>query len=324
LIVELRCPQCREALDVDATVVACTNCGRVARASEDDILDLLPVSGSAEQEHYDDWYDASRSGPAPPLDSLEHHWRSRYYPMNRAVLERVGDVRGKIVLLLGNGTSEQELYFLTRDPAALVFSDLSPVAVRAARDRWADAVDGRVRWAAIDATELPLADESVDLVYAYATVHHIEDVRGFLAEVGRVLKPGGRAVFMDDAYSPLWQGAKTTFLRPLMRYFHRKEPPSPEDLRFTMHGGFREAELAELIRGAGGEPWFERSSFVHYLFTRASERLPPQRVFRFLASRDELLTALIAVDRQLERVPFMRRNLIRLVWGMTKPPRRTA
>jgi ubiquinone/menaquinone biosynthesis C-methylase UbiE len=318
LTVAFRCPRCRAAL-VGRDAVICPGCGRVARESAAGILDLLSDTVSAEQEHYDDWYDASRTGPPPPLESLEHHWRSRYYPMNRTVLERIGDVRGKTIVLLGNGTSEQELYLLTRDPAALVFSDLSPVAVQAARDRWADAVDGRVSWAAIDATQLPFDDESVDVVYAYAMVHHVEHVGRLLEEVGRVLKPSGRAVFMDDAYSPLWQGAKLTFLRPLMRYFHRKEPPSPEDLRFTMHGGFREDELAKLIRAAGGEPWFERSSFVHYLFTRASERLPPQRVFRFLASRDRLLGALIAVDHALEHLPGMRRNLIRLVWGMTKP-----
>jgi SAM-dependent methyltransferase len=314
-----QCARCRQPLDLGAAGIACAGCGCVVRSSGEKILDFLPAAVAPEQEHYDDWYDGERTGAPPPLESLERHWRSRYYPMNTAVLERVGDVRGKDVLLLGNGTSEKELYFLTQDPSGLVFSDLSPVAAEKARERWAERVGDRVEWAAIDGTALPFADESLDIVYAYATVHHVEDVRGFLAEVGRVLRPGGRAVFMDNGYSPIWQGAKTSALKPLMRYFHSKEPPSPEDLRFTMHGGFREEELAELIRAAGGEPWFERSGFVHYLFTRASERLPPQRVFRFLAGRDPLLNALIGLDRALERVPFMRRNLIRLVWGMTKP-----
>ncbi|HEX6489930.1 MAG TPA: methyltransferase domain-containing protein [Gaiellaceae bacterium] len=314
-----RCPRCGGPLDPDAERVVCAGCGRVARESREQILDLLPAGGGAEQEHYDDWYDAERSGPPPPLRSLERHWRSRYYPMNEAVLERVGELAGRVVLLLGNGTSEKELSFLARGPAALVFSDLSPVAVQAARDRWAGELEGPVYWAAIDGTELPFADASVDLVYAYAMVHHVEDVRRLLAEAGRVLRPGGRAVFSDDAYSPLWQGAKLTVLKPLMRYFHRQEPPSPEDLRFTLHGGFRETELAALIRAAGCEPWFERSSFVHYLFTRASERLPPRRLFRFLAGRERLLSTLIALDRALGRLPGMRAHLIRLVWGMTKP-----
>lgn len=316
--VSFRCPACGVALEAGTGRFACGACGRVVRASGDEIMNLLPEAGGAEQEHYDDWYDAERTGPPPTLASLERHWRSRYYPMNATVLERVGDVRGKDLLLLGNGTSEKELFFLTQEPASLIVSDLSPVAAQAAHDRWASEVDHRVTWAAIDGTALPFADESLDLVYAYAMVHHVEDVGGLLAETGRVLRPGGRAVFMDDGYSPVWQGVKTTALRPLMRYFHSKEPPSPEDLRFTMHGGFREEELAKLIRAAGGEPWFERSSFVHYLFTRASERLPPQRVFRYLAGREALLNALIAADRGLERIPGMRRNLIRLVWGMTK------
>ncbi len=319
MTVAFRCPGCGEGLEVGGGRVACASCGRLVRSSGDEILNFLPEPGGMEQEHYDDWYDAERTGSPPPLESLERQWRSRYYPMNNMVLERVGDVRDKDVLLLGNGTSEKELYLLTQGPASMIVSDLSPVAAQAAHDRWAPEVGDRVMWAAIDGTALPFPEESLDVVYAYAMVHHVEDVGGLLAETGRVLRPNGRAVFMDDGYSPLWQGAKTTALKPLMRYFHSKEPPSPEDLRFTMHGGFREEELAKLIRAAGCEPWFERSSFVHYLFTRASERLPPQRLFRYLAGREALLNGLIAADRGLERVPGMRRNLIRLVWGMTKP-----
>jgi hypothetical protein len=126
-------------------------------------------------------------------------------------------------------------------------------------------------------------------------------------------------VFMDDAYSPIWQGAKRTLLRPLMRYFHRLQMPSPEDLRFTLAGGFREAELGKAIRELGCEPWFERRSFVHYLVTRASERLPPQKVWRTLVGVDVVLDALILLDKGFARIPGMHHNLIRLIWGFDKP-----
>lgn len=90
-----------------------------------------------------------------------------------------------------------------------------------------------------------------------------------------------------------------------MRYFHRLQKPSPEDLRFTLAGGFREERLARRISELGCEPWFERSGFIHYLFTRASERLPPQQAWRALVGTDAVLRALIRVDRLLGRVPGM-------------------
>jgi SAM-dependent methyltransferase len=239
--------------------------------------------------------------------------------MNRRVLARVGDVRGRVVVLLGNGTSGKELAFLEQDPALLLISDLSPAAVCALRLRWLPDGSPNVVFAAIDALDLPFADGTVDLLYGSAFVHHLPDVDAFLAEAVRVLAPGGRCVFSDNAYAPLWQAAKLTVLRPLMSYYHRLKQPSPEDLRFTYSGGFRVEPLASRIRELGCEPWFERSGFVHYFVTRASERLPPQRLWSALVARDAFLAGLIRLDDQLARFKTVQRNLIRLVWGLDKP-----
>jgi SAM-dependent methyltransferase len=316
-VVQYRCPRCRRALAPVADGHLECVCGWVVRPGE--VLDFTGAETTAEQAHYEELYVNEREASGHSLPELESLWASHYYPMNRVVLERIGDITGKVLLLVGNGTSEKELFLLTRDPALLVFSDLSPAAVRAIRDRYAHLADNRIVFAAIDAQDLPFADEQVDLVYAYAVVHHLPDVAAFLAEVARVLRPGGRCVFMDDAYSPGWQFAKRTFLRPLMRYFHHLDPISPEDERFTLGGGFKEEELADRIEAVGGEAWFARGGLVHYLVTRAAERLPPRAVWGRVASSDRLLPALIAVDEALERFPAVRRNQIRLVWGFDKP-----
>jgi SAM-dependent methyltransferase len=163
-----------------------------------------------------------------------------------------------------------------------------------------------------------LADASVDLVYGYAFVHHLADIDQFLGETYRVLRPGGRCVFMDNRYSPAWQALKLGVLRPLMSYFHRQEPISPEDQRATLTGWYREEELAAKITAIGAMPYFRRSSLCHYLFTRASERLPPQRLFRWAASQRALLRALVRLDTYLSRFGVVRANQIRLVWGFTK------
>jgi ubiquinone/menaquinone biosynthesis C-methylase UbiE len=319
----LRCPGCGAPLGLETAdgEQRCSACGRSAGRAGD-VLDLVSdQSSAAERAYYEEQYTGREATAGPmSLDSLEPHWRSLYYPENAIVRERLGELEGKRILLVGNGDSEKELYFLTFEPESLVVSDLSPAAVRRLRDRFElGKLSERACFAAVDAHDLPLLDESMDIVYAYASVHHVRDVPGFLAETERVLRPGGRAVFADSGYSPAWQLAKRTALRPLMRYFHRLEPPSPEDLRYTLHGGFREEELAGWISRLGAEPWFERLGFTHYLVTRASERLPPQRLLRRLGGSEPVLRTLIRLDDFLGRAAFMRRSFIRLVWGFTKP-----
>jgi len=45
-----------------------------------------------------------------------------------------------------------------------------------------------------DAERIPLEDNSVDVVVSFETIEHIKDYQGFLAEIKRVLKPGGQAI----------------------------------------------------------------------------------------------------------------------------------
>lgn len=46
----------------------------------------------------------------------------------------------------------------------------------------------------VDLTSLPFASESYDLVFASHVLEHIPDDRAALAEISRILKPGGKAV----------------------------------------------------------------------------------------------------------------------------------
>lgn len=319
------CPDCGSALRLTVEAVAsCSTCDWVSSPGAG-VLTLIGSTGPVgEKQYYDEAYAAEPLAGRAALEpaALFYHWQSLYYPMNRDVWEALGPLGDKDILLLGNGTSEKELCFLTQSPRRLIITDLSPNALGTIRARLSAGTDrSRVDFVALDAQHLPLVDASVDLVYGYAFVHHLADVDQFLAETHRVLRPGGRCVFMDNRYSPAWQALKLGALRPLMAYFHRCQPVSPEDLRATLTGWYREEELAEKIIALGATPYFRRSSFFHYLFTRASERLPPQRLFRWAAARPEILRALIALDRWLERFAVVRANQIRLVWGFTKQAR---
>jgi SAM-dependent methyltransferase len=322
-----RCPECHKTLvlEDDSVGSRCRRCGWIA-GTPDGILDFVPAATRAgEREYYENEYAGlrNRAGTAD-VRLLAGRWNDPRAITDRLVWTRLGPLQGKRILLLGNGTSDKELYFLTQDPDLLIYSDLSPAAVRGIRARY-DLSDyrGAVCFAAIDALELPLFDESVDLIYGYAFVHHLPSLDRFFAEAARVLQPGGRCVFMDDAHAPLWQGSKQTWLRPLMRYTHRRNPISPEDLRFTLGGGFREPDLAFRIRQVGGEPWFYRESFLYYFWTRAAERLFPRRLAMLGRSR-RVAKRLISLDGRLERFRLVQKNLIRLVWGFDKPSRARA
>jgi ubiquinone/menaquinone biosynthesis C-methylase UbiE len=49
-----------------------------------------------------------------------------------------------------------------------------------------------------DAQDLPLDDASVDIVTCRIAPHHFPDPAGFVAEVARVLRPGGRFLLVDS------------------------------------------------------------------------------------------------------------------------------
>jgi SAM-dependent methyltransferase len=208
---------------------------------------------------------------------------------------------------------------LTREPELMILSDLAVAPVRAIRDAYGLAgTDAPIRFAAIDALDLPLVDASVDVVYGFAFVHHLPDMDAFLREVMRVLRPGGRAVFMDNGYSPVWQHTKTTLLRPLFAYSHRRLPRSPEDVVDTLRGGFKVGDLRPRIEAAGGRPWFVRESFLYYFWHRASRSLFPGAMRR-IPRHERIGPRLAAWDRSLSRFRLYRANLIRMVWGFDKP-----
>ena len=65
--------------------------------------------------------------------------------------------------------------------------DLSEQSLRLARDAGIEAVRG-------DVTALPLPDAVADVVVAGEIFEHVEDLEGTVAEVARVLKPGGTMI----------------------------------------------------------------------------------------------------------------------------------
>lgn len=95
--------------------------------------------------------------------------------------------------------------------------DLSPALIRIAKEKYPgiEFIEG-------DVEHLPFADASFDGVLLAGVVHHFEEHSAFLAEVKRILKPGGKFVAFDpnrmnpamylyrDRSSPLYSSVGVT------------------------------------------------------------------------------------------------------------------
>lgn len=81
-------------------------------------------------------------------------------------------------------------------PARLIGVEYNPASVRAAEQRWCGSVQ-RPYFLQGDAHRLPLADESVDVIFNLESALHYADKRRFLSECRRALKPGGMLCLGD-------------------------------------------------------------------------------------------------------------------------------
>jgi len=110
------------------------------------------------------------------------------------------DPSGKIVLDYGCGPGYRTGYLIEHDALHVTGIDISEGEIEQARlmaqqEGFAD----RTNFLAADAHATGLPDHSFDLIVGDAILHHLE-LRVALEEIKRILRPGGRAVFLE----PMW------------------------------------------------------------------------------------------------------------------------
>lgn len=101
---------------------------------------------------------------------------------------------GKRVLEIGGGVGTDGRQF-ARHGARYVDADLSTGSLALAK-RAFEVFGLTGRFINADAENLPFRDEAFDAVYSHGVLHHTPDTTRTIAEVRRVLKPGGRAIVM--------------------------------------------------------------------------------------------------------------------------------
>jgi ubiquinone/menaquinone biosynthesis C-methylase UbiE len=108
----------------------------------------------------------------------------------KLVLEWVGDLEGKSVLDVGCGKGRFARIVAERNPGARVCGlDISPAMLRY--------VPAPVLPCAASMTELPFADGAFHAAYATESLEHAVEIERAVAEICRVVKPGGRIAIID-------------------------------------------------------------------------------------------------------------------------------
>ena len=127
----------------------------------------------------------------PARAAMQRHFEA-------AILERIGGkLVGQRVLEVGCGRGVGIEVLFERFGAAEVYGvDLDAAMARAARSRVH--VSGRSALLAVaDAVAIPMRSGAFDAVVDFGAMHHVPNWRLALAEIVRVLRPGGRIYFME-------------------------------------------------------------------------------------------------------------------------------
>jgi ubiquinone/menaquinone biosynthesis C-methylase UbiE len=103
-------------------------------------------------------------------------------------------LKGKVALNIGAGAGTEAL-LLAFSGAHCIAMDVTSQAARAA-EYFIRKIRGEGMGIQADARYIPLEDSSVDVVYSSGVLHHSPDMARSIAEIHRVLKPGGRAYIM--------------------------------------------------------------------------------------------------------------------------------
>lgn len=114
---------------------------------------------------------------------------------------------------------------------------------REARRDVPEEIASRVTFSRGSATDLPVTDSSVDLVWCRDVLVHVESLHDAYAEFARVLRPGGRAVIHQFVATPLLSASEASWLFPVLGVVPSSVDPAVTDAAVAASGLRVDADL---------------------------------------------------------------------------------
>ncbi len=163
-----------------------------------------------------------------------------------ALMEGFGGlVEGGRVLEIGCGRGVGTEIIFERFGATEVHAfDLDPDMIARARRRLSGYSANRLSLFVGDAAAIKAEDASYDAVFDFGIIHHVPAWQRAVAEVARVLKPGGRFFFEEVTK------------RALDRWFYRTFLEHPKTNRFSAEEFIAELERQGIMVGEKHLEWF--------------------------------------------------------------------
>ena len=109
------------------------------------------------------------------------------------------DLAGKQALEIGCGRGDFSCWLARNTQAQLTAADFSQTAVAKGRDH-AASLGLNIRWQVMDIQSIAHPDASFDVVISSETIEHVPDPARAVAELARVLKPGGKLFLTTPNY----------------------------------------------------------------------------------------------------------------------------
>lgn len=128
--------------------------------------------------------------------ALHERFSTNPIGLHRWVLEQATRLLPDRLRLLESGCGEGRLWAVAPDlvPVGwwITLTDFSPGMLAAAKERLSGTYGARACFRVADARNLPFPDGKFDVVFAHFVLHHVPDRAFALAEIARVLRPGGQ------------------------------------------------------------------------------------------------------------------------------------
>ena len=233
------------------------------------------------------------------------HTREYLNYLDRVVLESLGpgEIDTLAELCCGNG---EGLALLGRQTRRYVGIDIS-------ENMLTSAISSRSHAGAVflqgDATRVPLADASIDVVVMLGGVHHVTDRAALFSEIARILKPGGRFIYREPVSDfLLWRALRAVIYRVSPMLDHATERPLlfNETLPMLEQVGL----VSSLYRTCG---------FLGFCLFMNADVLFVNRLFRFIPGICYITRASIRLDEAILKLPGFARAGLQVIGVAVKP-----